>query len=170
MRITLRRHGVNETHIIGQLGQIGQKIRDIDWMQVGKDIIMGIINGLRAFEKWLGETAVDIAQGLFNVFKGFFGISSPSKLMEQMIGANIGAGIKSGLMNSIKDLNMSVTAGLPSLARGIVSNQSGYAVAGGGSRNIVINFSGPVYGNSYELERIILPIVEKGIRAEKARS
>ena len=75
---------------------IGQKIRDIDWAQVGKDIIMGIINGLRAFEGWLGRTAVDIAQGLYDVFRGFFGISSPSKLMEQAIGANIGAGIQSG--------------------------------------------------------------------------
>jgi len=149
---------------------IGQKIRDIDWMQVGKDVITGIINGLRAFEGWLGRTAVDIAQGLFDVFKGFFGIHSPSKLMEQMIGANIGAGIQSGLMNSIRDLNMNVTAGLPSLAGGIVSGQLGYAGAGGGGRNINIYFQGPVYADEYELERIIMPIVERGIREDQARN
>ncbi len=40
----------------------------------------------------------------------------------------------------------------------------------GGGRNIVINFSGPVYGDKYELERVILPIVEKGIRADQARN
>lgn len=40
---------------------------------------------------------------------------------------------------------------------------------GGGGRPINIYFSGPVYGDQYELERTILPIVEKGIRADKAR-
>lgn len=38
-----------------------------------------------------------------------------------------------------------------------------------GGRNIIINFSGPVYGDQHELERVILPIVEKGIRADQAR-
>ena len=41
---------------------------------------------------------------------------------------------------------------------------------GGGGREININFSGPVYGDKYELERMILPIVEKGIRADQARN
>ncbi len=41
---------------------------------------------------------------------------------------------------------------------------------GGGGRNINITFTGPVYGDKYELERVILPIVEKGIRADQARN
>jgi phage-related protein len=146
---------------------IGQKIRDIDWIQLGKDIILGIINGLMALERKLGDTAIGIATGLFDIFKGFFGISSPSRLMEQMIGANIGAGIQSGLMKSIKDLKMNVTAGLPTLAREMVPAH--YAVAGGGGRPVVVNFNSPIYfTDEYELERIISPIMERAIREEKS--
>lgn len=149
-----------------------EKIREVDWGQVGKNIIIGIGNGLLALSNWLLGMAWDIARDLFNVFKDFFGIQSPSSLMEKAIGINLGKGIRSGLIKSLKDIdmNMNVLTGAASSVGQLIPVQSTYSTAGGGARNININFSGPVYGDPYELERMILPIVEKGIRADKARS
>ena len=72
-------------------------IREVDWMQLGKDIIQGMIDGIGAMAGALWEAATNIARSAMDAIKSFFGIASPSKLMRDEVGRWIPAGIAEGL-------------------------------------------------------------------------
>ena len=75
--------------------------KETDWLQVGKDIICGIGNGLLGASGWLRDTAISVAQGVTDAFEGFFGIDSPSTLMENLIGKNLALGLIVGLEDNL---------------------------------------------------------------------
>ncbi len=93
------------------------KIKNTDWLQVGKDILSGIGKGLIDGVKNIGGAIKEAAGGLVDGFKSFFGIASPSKLFRDVIGANLAAGIGEGFveeMDSISgDMNKAVPTSLP---------------------------------------------------------
>jgi phage-related minor tail protein len=67
----------------------------IDWNSLGRDIGRGILNGLNNMGSALYNAIRNIARGMLQTFQGFWGISSPSKVMEDQFdylaqGANIG--------------------------------------------------------------------------------
>lgn len=82
-------------------GQLVRKLWDtitnINWLQLGKDIIWGIINGIGSMGSALWDAAWNIAASAFNAIKSFFGIASPSKLMRDEIGKFIPPGIAVGM-------------------------------------------------------------------------
>lgn len=67
-----------------------------DWKEIGMDIIRGIGDGLLSLKEWLLETALNIGAAIYDIFRGFFGIESPSKLM-MGVGQNIVAGLELGM-------------------------------------------------------------------------
>jgi TP901 family phage tail tape measure protein len=58
----------------------------IDWSTLGRDIGWGIYNGLSNMGSTLYAKIVQIGRNMLNAFKGFWGISSPSKLMAEQFG------------------------------------------------------------------------------------
>lgn len=54
-----------------------------DWGQIGKDIIDGLINGLKSMLSSLWNTVKDVANSVGDTFKSILGIHSPSKLFMQ---------------------------------------------------------------------------------------
>jgi phage-related protein len=72
-------------------------IHGTDWESVGRNIIEGVVNGLKAAGSMLWDAITDIARGAFEAVKDFFGIASPSKLMRDEIGKFIPAGIAEGI-------------------------------------------------------------------------
>lgn len=81
--------------------EIGKKawesFKNINWLQLGKDIINGIKNGITGAVGGLVNSVKDAASNAFNSVKNFFGIASPSKLMEQEIGKWIPLGMAVGI-------------------------------------------------------------------------
>lgn len=53
-----------------------------DWNGLGTNIIQGIINGIGSMAGALWEAATNVAKSALNAIKSFFGIASPSKLMQ----------------------------------------------------------------------------------------
>ena len=76
---------------------IWDTITNIDWMQLGKDIINGLINGIGAMGSALWDAATNIASSALDAIKSFFGIASPSKLMQFEIGPYIPQGLALGI-------------------------------------------------------------------------
>lgn len=68
-----------------------------DWNGLGANIIRGIINGLTSMGGALWDAAQNIAKSAFNAIKSFFGIASPSKLMQFEIGPYIPQGLALGI-------------------------------------------------------------------------
>lgn len=78
-------------------GMLWNTILETDWIQLGKDIIGGLINGIGAMAGALWDAAVNIARSALDAIKSFFGIASPSKLMRDEVGKFIPLGIAAGI-------------------------------------------------------------------------
>ena len=87
---------------------IKQTIMKTDWLQLGKDILMGIVRGVEAAASYLWDAITNIARGAFNSVKSFFGISSPSKLMRDQIGKQIPAGMAEGIEEGADEVDESM--------------------------------------------------------------
>ena len=75
------------------------KIKD-----VGKELISGLWSGIT--EKWdnLKEKVANFGEGIVNKFKSVFGIHSPSKIMKEQIGENLGLGMVEGIEDTVSDV------------------------------------------------------------------
>ena len=86
------------------INSVSNAFKNFSWSGLGRDIINGIVNGIRNFGGIIGSTLMDIAKGAWKGVKKFFGISSPSKLMEDTIGKFIPLGIAEGIEKNAKSV------------------------------------------------------------------
>ena len=87
--------------VISAIGQINETIKNtlknVDWAQLGKDIINGIIAGLYALGSSIGNALKDIVTQGLDAAKKKLGIASPSKVFRDEVGKWIPAGIAVGI-------------------------------------------------------------------------
>jgi len=86
--------------VISQWNDIVGYLRGIDLFEIGRDILLGFVGGILDVREHLFDTVKGIGTGIVESITGFFGIRSPSKLMEQM-GGFIGEGFVIGLEQSM---------------------------------------------------------------------
>lgn len=79
------------------VSMIWDTVKQTDWLQLGKDIISGLINGIGAMGGALWEAAKSVAHSVLNSIKGALGIHSPSRVMRDQVGKWIPAGIAEGI-------------------------------------------------------------------------
>ena len=123
-----------------------------DMISVGGDLIRGVWEGIKSMGNWLWEQVKGFFGGLLNKIKKFLGINSPSKLFEDVIGANMALGIGEGFndeMNAVsKDMIKTMNKITPELNVGGVSlsnnsslNQLADLLASKMGGNIVNNYT-----------------------------
>ena len=71
--------------------------KSFDWWSIGKNIINGIVNGIKNAGHLIADTLSGLAKNAWNGLKSFFGIASPSKLMRDTIGRYIPEGMAVGI-------------------------------------------------------------------------
>ena len=96
--------------IIGELVKnFKETIKNTDWLQLGKNILKGILNGMLDFGTIVKDTIKKVGKKITSSIKSFFGISSPSKLMADQVGKfitqGIGVGIEDEIPDTIRDVN-----------------------------------------------------------------
>ena len=74
-------------------------------MKAGSDLIKGLWNGIKDMASWIGEKIKGFGKGILDNLKSFFGIKSPSKVMENVIGKNLALGIGKGFDKNIGKVN-----------------------------------------------------------------
>lgn len=91
--------------IIGtMINNIQTVIEDVDWLQLGKDIIQGIADGV-GFAAHLLVKAVEASAGwALEGVKALLGISSPSKVMAEEVGLPMVEGIMRGFADNLPAL------------------------------------------------------------------
>jgi len=77
------------------------KMLETDWLQLGKDLLKGIANGIISGVGVINDAIKDVAKEMLQTFKDFFKIGSPSKLMEDEIGQWIPPGIARGVVKNM---------------------------------------------------------------------
>ena len=78
-----------------------------DIIEVGKDIVRGLWEGIKAMARWIGEKVSGFVGGLVDGVKGVLGIHSPSRVF-----AGIGQNMALGLGQGFEKQMQSVTAGI----------------------------------------------------------
>lgn len=84
-------------------------IQNIDWLDVGMDIIRGIGNGIASMGSWLIDKAVSCVQEAFDSVLGWLGIHSPSRRAKKEIGYNWVEGEAEGLDEKTPELEKAAT-------------------------------------------------------------
>lgn len=80
---------------------IKDTIKNTDWLELGKNILKGILDGMLDFGKIVKDTIKKVGNKITNSIKDFFGIHSPSKLMKDEVGKYIAQGLGVGFEDEI---------------------------------------------------------------------
>jgi TP901 family phage tail tape measure protein len=91
------------------------------FLQIGKDIVMGIVHGVENAGSALWDSLKGLANNALNKVKGFLGIGSPSKVFAAEVGVQIPAGIAVGVGSGAAAAHRAVAT----LSANLVSSASG---------------------------------------------
>jgi hypothetical protein len=126
-----------------------------DFTRIGRDVINGLVSGIRSMASAPIDAIKGIGNGLVNTFKSFFRIGSPSKLF-----ADYGKNIVQGLSNGIQGAEKLAISSMDAMSARIASPS--FSFGGGGSAagmNITINAG--VGTDPYELGRVVKAALDK---------
>lgn len=76
---------------------IWDTIQNTDWLSLGKDIILGLAEGIASSVKAVGDAITEVAGKAIGWFKEKFGINSPSTVLRDEIGVYLVPGIVAGV-------------------------------------------------------------------------
>ena len=131
--------------LLDAIGDIAGKFKD-----VGSDIIQGIINGVTGSVGKIKDAVTEAASSALNAAKDFLGISSPSKVFRDQVGAMLPAGMVQGILagqgavrSAVNSLVAIPSVGVPAMPGGIgmpvmAGAASGSAPVGAGA-TVVVN-------------------------------
>lgn len=102
------------SEIIGKLKELPKQALDI-----GKNLVQGLWNGIGNMSKWIGEKIKGFGKGVLDGLKDFFKIKSPSRLFRDEIGKFLALGVGEGftlsmpkvvsdMVNEAKDATQSI--------------------------------------------------------------
>lgn len=120
-----------------------------EFKAIGRDIVMGIWNGITALASWLKEKVSGFVNGIVGSVKGVLGIHSPSRVFAG-IGENMALGLGEGWGNEYGSVKSSITKGLEFGTANIDFASSGLArssagivgsIMGSGEKDVVINLT-----------------------------
>ena len=82
-----------------------------DVIEVGKDIVRGVWDGIKSMASWIGEKVSDFFGGIVDNVKGVLGIHSPSRVFAG-IGENMALGLGEGWESEYGTIKRGITNGL----------------------------------------------------------
>ena len=124
----------------------GNSILNIDWANIGSNIINGIKSGLEMRIPALKQSFIDAGANMLSGIKGFLGINSPSMLLFKEVGVPAGQGIEMGLQSHMAGFDSTMNTAISG------ATQGGQPQSGGGgmtlqSGAIVVNNAVPETGS-----------------------
>ncbi|WP_257141347.1 phage tail tape measure protein [Bacillus toyonensis] len=158
--------------LLGELGsaalEIGSKIidtlKEVNLLDVGKNIIQGLINGIGSMAGAVWDKVASIGSSIKKGFTDFFDIHSPSRLMRDAVGKQIGAGLAIGMENSIGVINRASQAMSQAATPSVDSSNYGTPQTNGGyssrSTSETGNATIQLVINEQVLGDVIVPIVD----------
>lgn len=78
-----------------------EKFTGFDLIEVGKNLIKGLWNGISSVGDWIKKKIGEFVGGITKSIKEFFGIKSPSTVMRDQVGLNLGLGVAEGINKSV---------------------------------------------------------------------
>lgn len=79
------------------IGAIMDGFKDVDWLDLGANILKGILNGLVSAVSGIWSVVEDVGSAIIDGFCDFFDIHSPSRVMAKKVGQYLPSGIAVGM-------------------------------------------------------------------------
>ena len=143
------------TSVLNMMATIAKTIWESlpDIIEVGKNIVLGLWEGIKAMASWIGEKVSGFVGGLVDGVKGVLGIHSPSRVFAG-IGQNMALGLGQGFERQMQRVSSGIQDAIPTPTVDTVYNAAagmvnGLALAGGGVYRVEI----PLYINGVEFYR-----------------
>ena len=83
---------------------IKSSMKNVDWAELGRNIIRGIINGIKALASEVAGAIKDVVNQGLQAAKEALGIASPSKVFRDEVGKWIPAGVAVGIQANTQDV------------------------------------------------------------------
>lgn len=124
--------------------------KNVNWADLGKNIIDGIITGVKNAADSLMDVFKDLANSALDKIKETLGIASPSKVFRDQVGkmipAGIAVGVEEGMASEESRIEKAITRGVPTTIDGYIKSGSSHggesmtaATSGGFVQNLTIN-------------------------------
>lgn len=143
------------TSVLNMMATIAKTIWESlpDIIEVGKNIVRGLWEGIKAMASWIGDKVSGFVGGLVDGVKGVLGIHSPSRVFAG-IGQNMALGLGQGFERQMQSVTAGIQDAIPTPTVDTVYNAAagmvnGLALAGGGVYRVEI----PLYINGVEFYR-----------------
>lgn len=139
-----------------------------DIIEVGKDIVRGLWEGIKAMASWIGEKVSGFVGGLVDGVKGVLGIHSPSRVFAG-IGQNMALGLGQGFEKQMQSVTAGIQDAIPTptvdtvynAAAGLVNGLSAQS-AGSSGGSYTINL---VLQNGQQIASWLLPDLRDAARS-----
>ena len=86
------------------------KFKEVDWLEIGTNVIKGIVNGLKNGISAIADAVKEVAKSAIDAAKSALGIHSPSRVFEAQVGRMIDLGMAAGIDNNMKSVMNSMKA------------------------------------------------------------
>lgn len=139
-----------------------------DIIEVGKDIVRGLWEGIKAMASWIGDKVSGFVGGIVDGVKGVLGIHSPSRVFAG-IGQNMALGLGQGFEKQMQSVTAGIQDALPTptvdtvynAAAGLVNGLSAQS-AGSSGGSYTINL---VLQNGQQIASWLLPDLRDAARS-----
>lgn len=84
-----------------------------DWASIGKNILDGVMEGLKNAVKNIGNAVKSIGNTFLNTFKSVFGIKSPSRVFRDQVGKYLADGLGVGFTDEMDKVTQDMTKAIP---------------------------------------------------------
>lgn len=155
------------TAVLDMTAGIAQTILDAlpDIIEVGKDIVRGVWEGIKAMASWIGEKVSGFFSGIVGDVKDALGIHSPSRVFAG-IGENMALGLGQGFASEMKSIGAGIQSAIPTPTVDAVYNAAagmvnGFAAANSGGGSYTINL---VLQNGQKIATWLLPDLRAAAR------
>lgn len=130
-------------------------------LEIGKNIVQGIWNGISGAIGWLWDKISGFVGGIVDGIKNVLGIHSPSTVLEKQVGKNMALGVGEGFINNLDRVYKQMRTAVDFQTQKLSANLSTTANV---NRSLYANISmqsGDVYLSERKVGRIVTPGVTR---------
>jgi hypothetical protein len=117
--------------LVDNLIDLFSELWTLDWAGMGRDVVAGIVGGLKSGAVWIRDTMTGLADGAYKAFKKRLGIASPSKEFAKL-GQTLPQGVAVGVDRDAPRAQDAIER-MVSVPQGTIPRAQGGAVAEGGA-------------------------------------
>lgn len=137
-------------------------------LEIGKNLIQGIWNGISNAVGWLWDKISGFCSGIVDKIKGFFGIHSPSTLLADEVGKYMAFGVGEGFDDNLSKVYKNMKSKLDFETQKLSTNLSATATSNKVlTANITMN-TPDIYMDTTKVARVVTPAVSRTLRGAGA--